>query len=107
MEHRRSDRRYDRTLDIEVTADGVTFTTSTRNISLGGIYLLSDRTLPFGAKVSLRFKVPTQVEPIEVDGEVRWIESDNGETHGLGVQFGGLRARDVWALNKYFEKPAE
>ena len=106
MEHRRADRRYDRRLEVEVTSEGATFVTHTRNISLGGVYLLADRTLPFGAKVKLRFSVPTQTEPIEVDGEVRWVESDNGEVHGLGVQFGGLRARDVWALNKFFEQPA-
>ncbi len=107
MEHRRADRRYARRIDIEVTADGVTFNSVTRNISLGGVLLVADRALPFGAKVKLRFKIPTQVELIEVDGEVRWAESEDGQTHGLGVQFGGLRARDVWALNKYFEQPAE
>ena len=107
MEHRRADRRYDRRLEIEVTSDGTTFTTHTRNISLGGLYLLSERAIAFGSKIKLRFKVPTQPEPIEVDGEVRWLESEDGDVHGVGVQFGGLRARDVWALNKFFEKPAE
>jgi len=106
VEHRRADRRYDRRLEVEVTVDGATFSTHTRNISLGGVYLIADRALPFGAKVKLRFVVSTQTEPIEVDGEVRWIEAEDGETHGVGVQFGGLRARDVWALNKYFELPA-
>jgi uncharacterized protein (TIGR02266 family) len=90
-----------------VTADGATFTTHTRNISLGGVYVMSDRPLPFGAKVKLSFSIPNQQEAIEVDGEVRWIENEDGNTHGVGIQFGGLRARDVWALNKFFEKPAE
>lgn len=107
MEHRRADRRYDRRIEIEVTADGVPFTTHTRNLSLGGMYLLSERSVAFGSKVKLRFTVPTQAEVIEVEGEVRWVEAEEGETHGLGIQFGGLRARDVWALNKFFEKTAE
>lgn len=108
MEHRRADRRYDRRLDIEVTSDGTTFSAHSRNISLGGVFLLCDRPLRFGAKITLRFQVNTQAEAIEVEGEVRWVEAiDDGETHGVGVQFGGLRARDVWALNKFFEKPAE
>jgi uncharacterized protein (TIGR02266 family) len=107
VEHRRADRRYDRRLEIEVTSDGITFTSHTRNISLGGLYLLADRSLPFGAKVKMRFRIPTQQEVIEVEGEVRWVEAEEGDVHGMGVQFGGLRARDVWALNKFFEKPAE
>ena len=107
MEHRRADRRYDRRIEIEVTANGVAFATHTRNLSLGGMYIIADRALPFGTKVKLRFTVPTQTEVIEVEGEIRWVESEDGDTHGMGVQFGGLRARDVWALNKFFEKPAE
>ncbi len=107
MEHRRADRRYDRRIEIQVTTDGATFATYTRNISLGGVYVLSDRAVAFGAKVKLTFTVPTQAEVIEVDGEVRWVEVEDGNTHGVGIQFGGLRARDVWALNKFFEKPAE
>jgi uncharacterized protein (TIGR02266 family) len=107
VEHRRADRRYDRRLDVEVAADGLKLSTYTRNISLGGMYIIADRALPFGSKVTLRFSVPTQAEVVEVEGEVRWVESEDGETHGLGIQFGGLRARDVWALNKYFERPVE
>jgi uncharacterized protein (TIGR02266 family) len=108
VEHRRADRRYDRRLDIQVTFDGTTFSAHSRNISLGGVYLMADRPMRFGAKVTLRFQVNTQTEAIEVDGEVRWVEAvDDAGTHGVGVQFGGLRARDVWALNKFFEKPAE
>ena len=107
MEHRRADRRYERRLEIEVTSDGVTFSTHTVNISLGGLYMMSDRALPFGGKLKLRFFIPEQSEAIEVEGVVRWVESQDGTTHGVGVQFGGLRARDVWALNKFFEKPTE
>lgn len=107
MEHRRADRRYDRRIDIEVEGDGAALKTYTRNISLGGVYVIAQRALPFGCKVKLRFKVSTQNEPIEVDGEVRWVEAEDGDTHGMGIQFGGLRARDVWALNKFFEKTSE
>ena len=106
MEHRRADRRYDRRIDVDVVAEGATLSTYTRNISLGGVYVMAQRALPFGSKVRLKFTVPTQSEAIEVEGEVRWVESD-GEQHGMGIQFGGLRARDVWALNKFFERPAE
>jgi uncharacterized protein (TIGR02266 family) len=107
LEHRRADRRYDRRLEVEIAVDGTSFQTYTRNVSLGGVYLIADRPVRFGSKVKLKFVVPTQPEPIEVEGEVRWVESADAGTQGIGIQFGGLRARDVWALNKFFETVVE
>ncbi len=36
------------------------------------------------------------------DGAVRWLGTPQGP--GLGVNFAGLCARDLWAINKYFER---
>jgi uncharacterized protein (TIGR02266 family) len=107
MQHRRTDRRYDRRVPIDVTHDGATFTTETINISLGGVFVACNRALPFGARVKLRFRVPTQSEYIEAEGDIRWAESEEGTVRGVGIRFDGLRAKDVWALNKYFEKPVD
>ena len=107
MEHRRSDRRYERRVAIDFTHEGTVHAAHTRNISLGGVFIDTDQTLPFGAKVQLKFRVPTQSEPVEVSGQVRWLEMDEGRLCGIGIRFEGLRARDVWALNKFFEKPLE
>jgi uncharacterized protein (TIGR02266 family) len=107
VEHRRSDRRYERRVAIELAHEGAPLSAFTRNLSLGGVFIETETALPFGARVSLRFRVPTQAEPIEVSGQVRWLESDEGHVRGVGVRWEGLRARDVWALNKYFESPDE
>jgi uncharacterized protein (TIGR02266 family) len=107
VEHRRSDRRYDRRLSIDFVHEGTTYSGHTRNISLGGVFIETEHTLPFGARVSLRFRVPTQSDPVEVNGQVRWLETEEQQPRGIGVRFEGLRARDVWALNKFFEKPVE
>jgi uncharacterized protein (TIGR02266 family) len=107
VEHRRSDRRYDRRLEIDVIHEGRTMSSFTRNISLGGVFIDCDQALPFGAKVQLKFRVPTQTEQTVVDGQVRWVEMEEGQVKGIGIRFEGLRARDVWALNKFFEKPVE
>ncbi len=77
----------------------------TRNISLGGVFVESEHRFAFGARVSVRFSIPTQEEPVEVEGHVRWTEAEEGVPRGFGIQFEGLRARDVWALNKFFEMP--
>ena len=107
VEHRRSDRRYERRVAIDFTHEGTSFSSHTRNISLGGVFIETDQTLPFGARVALKFRVPTQAEVVEVDGQVRWLEMEEGRLRGIGVRFEGLRARDVWALNKFFEQPLE
>ena len=52
-----------------------------------------------GQRVSITFSIPTQAEAIEIGATVRW--SDDKAT---GLQFDGLRAREVWALNKFFEQ---
>lgn len=104
MQHRRTDRRYERQLPIDVVLDGKTLSTVTHNLSLGGVFVALDHALPFGSKVRLKFRVPTQTEVTEVDGQVRWAEVEDGVVRGVGIRFEGLRARDVWALNKYFEK---
>jgi uncharacterized protein (TIGR02266 family) len=105
VEHRRADRRYDRRIPIEFSHEGRPYSADTVNISLGGLFIGTDIALPMGSKVALKFRVPTQNEHIEVEAVVRWVESEDGRVIGLGVRFEGLRARDVWALNKYLEQP--
>ena len=101
---RRIDPRYDRQLEIEVLFEGKKQTSTTRNISLGGLYLESAAPLPIGTTVQLRFLLPTQPEPVEVAGDVRWVvKKGAGDQSGIGIRFQGLRARDVWALNRYFQ----
>jgi len=104
LEPRRADRRYDRRIPIEISFEGRTHAAETRNISLGGVFIATALELPFGARVGIRFALPTQVEPVEVDGQVRWRDA-GPQRPGLGVRFDGLRARDVWALNKFFGMP--
>ncbi len=102
---RRTDPRYERRIEVEIVLEGKRQPAATRNISLGGMYVESASPLPMGATVQVRFHVPAQVEAIEVMGDVRWIEPPTGGNTqtGMGIRFHGLRARDVWALNRYFQ----
>jgi uncharacterized protein (TIGR02266 family) len=100
---RRIDPRYERQLDVEVLSDGKKQTSRTVNISLGGLFLESAAALELGDAVQLRFQLPTQPEPVEVSGDVRWVVKKDGGATGIGIRFQGLRARDVWALNQFFQ----
>jgi len=108
---RRTDPRYDRALQVELSvrdadtpASGTRLIGATRNISLGGIFVEVAEPVPVGTRLLVKFSIPTQPEVIEVLGEVRWIDAgSNKAVVGMGIRFEGLRAREVWALNRYFQ----
>ncbi len=99
---RRTQQRYDIRLPVEFTFDGTDYQAQTRNMSLGGMFIETASPVTYGAIVKLVFRLPALQEPVEIQGEVRWVEKDGGLTKGIGVQFQGLRAKHVWALNKLF-----
>ncbi len=98
---RRVHERYDRQLDVVVIHDGNRLECVTLNVSLGGMYLLTDRPLAYGSKVQVEVFLPALRENAVIDCVVRWEKPD-----GMGVQFGSLRAREVWALNQLFKESA-
>ena len=69
------------------------------NMSLGGALITVPTKYAMGQRIEISFPVPTMPEPIQVGATVRWATAD-----GVGIQFDGLRARDVWALNEYFKQ---
>jgi hypothetical protein len=98
-DNRRIQTRHDVSIPVKLTVDGTSSDCKLLNISLGGAQLAAHAKYGMGQRVSVAFHVPTMVEAIEVGGTVRW-----SNVEGVGVQFDGLRARDVWALNEYFKQ---
>ena len=96
---RRVHERYERALKVKIAHDEGGFEAVTQNISLGGMYLITDQVLPYGAKVKLTLFLPALKEDVELEATVRWTKPD-----GMGVQFGSLRAREVWAFNQLFKE---
>ena len=98
---RRSSARYVVSLEATLAVDESTQLCTIVNLSLGGALLSACTKLPMGHRVRLTFLVPTISERIDIVATVRW--SDDKAT---GIQFDGLRARDVWALGRFFERLA-
>ncbi len=67
----------------------------------GGLYFHCSFPVQRGQLFSLRFSIPTLDVPIEVEVVARWTEKVDDATYGVGVQFLGLKAREVWALTKF------
>jgi uncharacterized protein (TIGR02266 family) len=77
----------------------------TKNVGIGGAFVLTTDPAPPGASVQLILEVPTE-RPIEIHGDVRWIvdgkhDEPDGE-HGMGIKFSSLDVDQLLALNEYF-----
>lgn len=94
----RATTRHDVILTATLIVEGQESQEEIHNLALGGAYVTAPRRLPMGHRVELRFQVPPSGDEITISGQVRWADDS-----GAGVQFDGLRAREVWSLNKYFE----
>jgi hypothetical protein len=90
-EHHRAE--YVVAVSVEAPGSHVVLVQS-RDISQGGIFLVSDETLPIGAEVALTLDLPG-CGSCKIPGYVRWLKSD-----GFGVQFGLLGARETHAIGK-------
>jgi c-di-GMP-binding flagellar brake protein YcgR len=85
-------------LPVEVEHQGRNLHGTTLDLSLGGMLLNLVADVPIGATVKLRFSLPTQTQAIEATARVRWVDGQSR----YGLQFDGLRAREVWALQQLF-----
>ena len=105
--NRRSATRHEVAIDVSVRlAEGASpaaapaaIETTIENLSLTGAFLVLGQRLKIGSRVTLNFRIPTHDRPIETAAVVRWSNDQ-----GAGLQFDGLRAAEVYALGKLFEK---
>lgn len=56
------------------------------NLSLGGIFIVTDHVIPIGQAVEMELRLETDPYPIQASGIVRW-ERTVFEPVGIGVQF--------------------
>ena len=98
IEHR-SNTRHPVSIDTTVTFQGTESAQTIVNLSLGGALLSFGERLAIGSRLNLVFRIPTADVDISIGAIVRWAGDDS-----MGVQFDGLRAREVWSINEYFKK---
>lgn len=98
-QNRRTATRHDVSLAGQLVINGEPRPTTVLNLSLGGASVAAGMKLAMGQRVQLSFTVPTANDTIDVTATVRWSDAK-----ATGIQFDGLRAREVWALNKFFEQ---
>lgn len=67
----------------------------TENLSSGGTFVSTNRELPVGTRVQLVLGFPGLLEPIAVEGTVKWTRDE--EPAGAGIEFAPGPARDQLA----------
>jgi type IV pilus assembly protein PilZ len=73
----------------------------TANVSLGGVFIVTDSPLEVGTRFRLRLQIPHRKRPLDTLGEVRWVQDpDDGMNAGMGVQFDGMSGADRRAVER-------
>jgi uncharacterized protein (TIGR02266 family) len=101
---RRAHDRLEVDLEVTIRYDGREIEARCTNISQGGMFIQTE-TITIGENVTVVFSLPGIPKPIEAESRVCWSERD--DRMGIGVQFNGLRAIEVWAVNQLFQKRAK
>jgi uncharacterized protein (TIGR02266 family) len=91
-------RRHDRKgIILRVDYDGAEdlLADYTDNLSAGGTFIVTSREMPIGTEIRLVLSFPGLLQPIHVDGVVRWVRGQEGEEEpGVGIEFAPGAARD-------------
>ncbi len=93
---KRRDAREPITLFVEYEGADDLIGDFTENLSSGGTFVATNRELPIGQKVQLVLSFPGLLEPISIEGFVRWHRADGeeGGDAGAGIEFSAGAARD-------------
>lgn len=100
QEERRTHDRSRLIVDVFFNGSDATGVASTKDISLGGLYMTTEAVLPEGAVLLLRIPLSDDRQ-IVVNAEVMY--SNPG--HGVGVRFQGLSEKDSALMERDLPKP--
>lgn len=92
-------------LEVEVTFDSESqfFSGITRDVSRGGMFVATYRTLPVGQSILLDFSLPSG-ERIATAGTVCWVREGGSEQEaspGMGIAFEALVQRDYALIEEF------
>lgn len=74
----------------------------TRNVGVGGAFIVTDAPEPVGTLLEIAIRVPTSDQQIQVAAEVRWESKASSDETGMGVKFHDLDVDQLLQLSEYF-----
>jgi uncharacterized protein (TIGR02266 family) len=98
-DEKRRDAREPVTLFVEYEGADDLVGDFTENLSSGGTFVATNRELPIGTQVQLVLSFPGLLEPISIEGTVRWTRKDGEDAAdgGAGIEFAEGPSRDQLA----------
>ena len=106
MRNRRAVPRFDCQIEITLSSGSWFYVGKTKDISTGGVFIITSEIKPIGVELDLTFKLSVREEPIRARGVVRWIrETAKSETCplGMGVQFVQLDPKDLQTVRTFLQ----
>ncbi len=105
---RRQEPRYSVAVEVTLESEHNFFTGLTANLSGSGLFVATREIRPVGARVNLRFTLPTFGEIIEALTEVRWVRpravSGGGGEEGMGLKFLQLSPKARLAIKAFLKQ---
>ncbi len=107
--NRRAAERYAVDFDVTLQSQSNFYTGSAENLSVGGVFVVTDLVRPIGDLVDLVIHLPNRPEAVHAVGQVRWArkpQQEEGKPPGLGVQFFGLNERGANTIRDFLSSRA-
>jgi uncharacterized protein (TIGR02266 family) len=113
---RRVKPRFAVAMSVTLVGDHNFYMGLTENLSEGGLFVQTQRTLPIGTSIRVEFSLPTSNVMVSCVGVVRWVRSANAvrKEHnnfgsggdeafkpGMGIQFTALTPENVKVITKF------
>ena len=105
-EERRKNKRINLVIDVKYHMSTYQnwLTVKTRNLSAGGICLLTKYFIPVGSVLDFIFVLPETSKPIKVSGKIIWNEIYIDENYYInGVKFLSLKKSDKESIGKFVD----
>jgi len=67
----------------------------TKDLSIGGVYLLTEEDIPIGTILNLEISVQGLKQLLILKGKVVRVEKKEGKTNGVGIQFIDIADEDM------------
>lgn len=119
-EDRRRHARYALSLAITMQGDNNFYAGLSEDLSEGGVFVATYHVLPLGTPVVLQFTLPSNDEPMTVNGTVQWVRGPDatashenvfgggrdvpGIMPGIGIRFHDLDAATRTVIRDFMER---
>jgi Tfp pilus assembly protein PilZ len=86
-------------LEFQTKNDGRRIGGLAKDISVGGMFVQTEESLPFGTEVIVFLTLRGDAKELRLPGVVRWTSPT-----GMGVQFGLLGVRETYAITEIVKR---